>query len=434
MAKVKFIVQSKKEAGNIYAQFSINRQTVLKRKTGFDISLSEWNKKTGFPMGRNDNSKKLKSNLKNLEILIEDTHNIDVNKGIEFTGEWLQELINKFNNKTPLTNIDYLTNCIQKYIDDAPYKENQKKETGLTVGRVQNIKLFKSTILRYEAKTPSKKQILIKDINLQFVEKFKAWLFEQNYSANYVGKNIANLKTILIDAEKNGIKLSINIKNIKRIAESKTPEQIIYLTEQEQEQIKKATLLREAHKNARRWLLLGCLIGQRGSDLLSIKESNIKEIQGFKIIELKQQKTGKLVAIPLIPEALEIINDGLPYEISLTKFNQYLKDICEIAELNNPIKGRIKEKSRSATTFKTLEKFNFISSHVCRRSFATNFYGRIPTPVLMNITAHGTEEVFLKYIGKTTYDNAYQMLEYFSKLAPKDKTPQLEVIHNTGTK
>jgi hypothetical protein len=52
----------------------------------------------------------------------------------------------------------------------------------------------------------------------------------------------------------------------------------------------------------------------------------------------------------------------------------------------------------------------------------------------MNITAHGTEKVFLAYIGKTTYDNAYQMLEYFSKLATKPKTAQLEVIHNTGTK
>ena len=52
----------------------------------------------------------------------------------------------------------------------------------------------------------------------------------------------------------------------------------------------------------------------------------------------------------------------------------------------------------------------------------------------MNITAHGTEKMFLSYIGKTTYDNAYQMIEYFSKLAPKVKQPQMEVIHNTGTK
>ena len=48
----------------------------------------------------------------------------------------------------------------------------------------------------------------------------------------------------------------------------------------------------------------------------------------------------------------------------------------------------------------------------------------------MNITAHGTEKVFLKYIGKTTYDNAYQMLEYFSKLAPKQTIKQTGVVHN----
>ncbi|MNE83018.1 hypothetical protein D3C80_1797950 [compost metagenome] len=51
----------------------------------------------------------------------------------------------------------------------------------------------------------------------------------------------------------------------------------------------------------------------------------------------------------------------------------------------------------------------------------------------MNITAHGTERMFLSYIGKTTYDNAYQMLDYFSKLAPKTKEPQLEVIRNIGS-
>jgi hypothetical protein len=54
--------------------------------------------------------------------------------------------------------------------------------------------------------------------------------------------------------------------------------------------------------------------------------------------------------------------------------------------------------------------------HVCRRSFATNFYGKIPTSVLMNITGHGTESI-LNYIGKTTYDNAYQMLEYFEVIS-----------------
>jgi len=77
-------------------------------------------------------------------------------------------------------------------------------------------------------------------------------------------------------------------------------------------------------------------------------------------------------------------------------------------------------------------KYELIGSHVCRRSFATNFYGKIPTPILINITGHGTEKMFLKYIGKTSYDNAYQMVKYFSKLSSKSKKePQLEVVKTT---
>ncbi len=136
----------------------------------------------------------------------------------------------------------------------------------------------------------------------------------------------------------------------------------------------------------------------------------------MKIIELKQQKTGKLVAIPLLPEAIKIIESGLPYKINLEHFNKYSKDVCEIAKINTIVKGKMRIDEKRTLTTGYYQKWQVISSHVCRRSFATNFYGRIPTSVLMNITAHSTETVFLNYIGKTTYDNAYQMLEYFKKL------------------
>lgn len=435
MATIRFILRSENENSNIFVRYSIDRKTRLIKKTGFIINSKDWFVKDGHgqPRQRNDELKALKIKLDRLSTSLETAFNNSVSNGLTLTGEWLQEQIDIFNNKKPVIELDVLTNYIQKYIDEAPYKQNQKKETGLSSGRVQNVKLFKNTIERYEAENFKGKSILIKDINLQFVEKFKIWLFSQKYAVNYVGKNIANLKTICLDAYKNDIETSSQLKNIKIVSEKKAPEQIIVLTEQEQDKIKDAVLLREALVNARKWLLLGCLIGQRGGDLLNITDKNIKELNGIKIIELKQQKTGKLVAIPLLPDALEIIESGLPYKISLARFNEYIKDVCEIAEINEPITGKIKVTSRNPLKVETKPKFHFITSHVCRRSFATNFYGRIPTPILKNITAHGTEQMFLSYIGKTTYDNAYQMIEYFSKLAPKEKTPQLEVIHNTGT-
>lgn len=451
MAKSIFFLQSDKSPANIYIRFSIENGNVLKRKTGFSINPKDWknssvkkrpkaktetsskNKlvaiyKPGLPNDKSPESRNLKADLNNMSNFIGNAFNKAVSLGIELNGEWLQDQIDIFNNKKPVLELDVLTNYIQKYIDEAPYKSNQKKETGLSNGRVQNLKLFKNTIERYQNEVFRGKRILIKDVNLQFVENFKIWLFKQNYSVNYVGKNIANIKTICTDAFKNDIETSSQLKNIKGISESKKPEQVIILSEEEQEKIKEATLMREALINARKWLLLGCLIGQRGGDLLSITEKNIKELNGIKIIELKQQKTGKLVAIPLLPEAVEIVESGMPYKISLARFNEYIKDVCEIAEINEIITAKIKVTSKKPMELKTLEKFNFITSHVCRRSFATNFYGRIPTPILMNITAHGSERVFLAYIGKTTYDNAFQMVEYFSKLKPKEKTSQLQVV------
>jgi len=417
MATLKYLLQSKSENSQIYIRYSIDRKKVLWRKSGHVIDSKYWSETLSQPVQKTDALKNLKSKLDKLSIFINDRYNDGVSAGMEFTGEWLQLQIDLFNKKTPVVELDILTNYIQKYIDEAPFKQNQKKELGLSKGRIQNLKLFKNTILKYELEALKGRSILVKEVNLQFLEKYKMWMFVKEYSTNYVGKNIANFRTICRDAFKNDIETSIQVKNFKGISESKEPQDIIVLSEAEQEEIKKAVLTREALINARKWLLLGCLIGQRAGDLLSITESNIKEISGAKIIELKQQKTGKLVAIPLLPKAIEIIESGMPYKISLSRFNEYIKDVCKEAELNSPTKWRKKETQGEPSVIKVSPKHEAISSHVCRRSFATNFYGRIPTPILMNITAHGTERMFLSYIGKTTYDNAHQMLEYFSRLS-----------------
>jgi integrase len=133
---------------------------------------------------------------------------------------------------------------------------------------------------------------------------------------------------------------------------------------------------------------------------------------------MTQRKTKKPVAIPLFDEALKLVENGLPKKISLEHFNQYSKDICAIAEINTLVKGKMRIDEKRTLTAGYYQKWQVISSHVCRRSFATNFYGKYPTSMLMNVTGHATEAMFLKYIGKTTYDNAYQMLEYFKKLQP----------------
>ena len=45
-------------------------------------------------------------------------------------------------------------------------------------------------------------------------------------------------------------------------------------------------------------------------------------------------------------------------------------------------------------------KYELITSHCFRRSFATNYYKKIPTAVLMSITGHSKESLFLSYINQ----------------------------------
>ena len=83
--------------------------------------------------------------------------------------------------------------------------------------------------------------------------------------------------------------------------------------------------------------------------------------------------------------------------------------------------------------FGKFPKHKLVTSHICRRSFSSNFYGDIPTALLKSITGHSTEKQFLEYIGKSETDQAEQLAEYWTKEALKSKKqPQLTVLNKAN--
>ena len=68
------------------------------------------------------------------------------------------------------------------------------------------------------------------------------------------------------------------------------------------------------------------------------------------------------------------------------------KELIRLVKVYNP-----KTKRKEVGIY---PKYELITSHICRRSFATNYYKHIPTPILMEITQHSKEETFYSYIGK----------------------------------
>jgi integrase len=314
------------------------------------------------------------------------------------------------------------------------------KNIGQLCGTVQKYTTLKHKIEDFEKF--KKKQFYVKDINTKFRNDLITYLRNvDKLNNNSAGRYIKFLKTVCFDAKNNGIETHEQLKQIKGYTEEATK---VFLSVDELEKIDKTVFLRPALENAKNWLMIGCYTGQRVSDLLKMTKENIVKRGEVELIELKQVKTNKRVSIPVLPETKEILNRNkgeFPAKISAQKFNNHLKDLCKLAGLNELTEGAIlvdldegnetikKGEHKWRKQHGTYPKHELITSHVCRRSFATNFYGNMPTPLIMSITGHSTETQFLEYIGKSEDDSAIQFLEYYMKQAQMNKKePQMTVL------
>lgn len=435
MATIKFLLQTKSDNAPIYLRLSLGRGNSLKRKTGLTINPKEWSKTTGKPKQTTGNNKNITSKLDKLSIAIYDRVNQASSTGTEITGDWLKHQIDiHFERTIENKKSELVIDAIQSIIDRASTRNNGKRDIGLSKSRINAYKSLKRVFEFYQRK--KKEQYKVKDVGVAFSNEFLIYLKDnRNYSDGTALKFISDLKTVCLDAEINEIPTHKTLNKIS--APTPKNKSVIYLSPSELEQIansEKITSL--ALQNARKWLLLGCNIGQRGGDLLNITQDNFVTRGGYEVIELTQQKTGKNVTIPVLDTTKEILKSGLPYKISLPKLNEYLKEVCELAEINEMTEGGIIEVTEEEKGNKQMRKVygkypkhKLITSHVCRRSFATNNYGVLPTSLIMQITAHSTEKTFLNYIGKDRLDYAQQIADYYKLQAQKSKKePQLQVI------
>jgi len=424
MATIKFLLQGKSISTPIYLRLSLGRNNVIKRKTGLNINPKNWSNDTGLPKQNNADNKNLLTELKDLETIILKKLNEANTKGNEISGDWLLHQIDlHFERINETEQSELLTDAIQSIIDEVDTRKNAKGGIGLSKSRKNAYSSLKKMIIEYQ----KNQRFKVKDVNVKFAKDFLNYLLKtKGYQKSYALKKIADLKTVCHDAELNGIETNIQFKKI----DSTKPknENILYLTPTELNAIKKANLLNEAHKNARKWLLLGCNIGQRGGDLLNLNENSFVTRNGLNVIELRQQKTGKNVTIPVLETTKDIIKSGLPYKISIQKLNKHIKEICKLAEIDEMIQGSkitVTEKGKGNKQKRKIngiyKKWELMSSHVCRRSFATNLYGTLPTPLIIQITAHSSEKMLLNYIGKNSLDYAQQIADFYTLQALKEK-------------
>ncbi|OFZ01848.1 MAG: hypothetical protein A3K10_00970, partial [Bacteroidetes bacterium RIFCSPLOWO2_12_FULL_31_6] len=257
------------------------------------------------------------------------------------------------------------------------------------------------------------KPILISDINENFKTEFVNYYKLKKYNTNTIQRELSFIKTFCRHARSNGLETSTQLDSLIL---QKAKVEKIYLTFAELEQIEKAKIKNEALKNAREWLIISCFTGQRVSDFLKFTKDMIRIEDGVKLIEFTQKKTGKIMSVAVHPKVQQILdknNGNFPYTISDQRYNEHIKDVCKEAKLTTKVQGGKLNPETNRKVSGIYPKHELVSSHIGRRSYATNYYGKIPTPLLMNVTGHSSEAMFLEYIGKTQTQQAKDLANYY---------------------
>jgi integrase len=452
---IQFRLRSKANKNvSIKVRVSINRENVFELNTGFTINPNDWSEPNQRPIPSNTKKRptgnkdletafdehqifkqRLHENLDKLESYIFKEQNKDLGSNTLIDKFWLESKIIECFDRIEKTDTGLITNYIQDLIDNASTRKVKIKggyRLGLSKSRINSYESTKNILIEYQKKI--KKQVHFIDIDETFIDKMTNWLYKiETYATNTASKHIANIKTVCTEAERKG-KIQVNpyAKNIVIFTESDEDRFIQTLSFDELETIRTTKLTSEAYNNARKWILLGCEFGQRGGDLMNITKENVRYKGDFLYLDITQQKTKKDVTIPIIaPHVIDIVENSFPYKISTQKLNLYIKKVCEIAKINAMTEGKIYDSKTKRKVLKFYEKHKLITSHSFRRSYCSNYYKKIATPILMAISGHQKESVFLKYINKPEDKDANADLfrALYEKLN-EDKKPQMKLIKN----
>lgn len=417
MATVNFLYRSTKQKANLSLRLLFRhdeKDFVFAANTKVEVSKEYWTKKHNQKRPKDieiaNEQNKTNNELNRIENFVLKAFNT-VNP-TSISKSWLKSQIDHYYNP-PKQNIEIpknLVNYIDYYIE---YRKHELKE-----GLIKKIKVTKHKLERFEL--DRKKTILISDVNDNFKNEFVTYCKTEKYANNTTERDLAAIKTFCKHARFIGLETHHQLDNLRLEKEKALT---IYLSFEELEKINAIDKekLTESLENARDWLIISCYTGQRISDFMRFNKEMIRIEKDKPLIEFTQKKTGKIMTVPLHHKVVEILEkrEGqFPYAISDQKYNDYIKDVCKIAKINQKVIGSRKtEIMPNSKIYRkeigNFEKHELVTSHIGRRSFATNFYGKIPTMYLINVTGHSTEKMFLNYIGKSNKDLAMELINYF---------------------
>jgi integrase len=417
-----------KENNSIFIRFKEGNKFDLESSIGIKVPKGKFSLKLQRINYIEDrNVDELNKKIRQLKTYVLDTYSTDSLEGVIINNKWLKSTINncfKIITKDHKQNEKQFLSAFLDYFIEYSKKRLDNPNNPIKNRTIQHYQTTKNKLIDYEEQI-NKKHVKLIDVDMFFHEGFTEYLETvQKLNPNTIGGYLNVIKRACSKAELKGYQVNPLYKS-KDFTIPSNKSLDTYLTLSEIHKIYEKKFDKEYLDNARDWLIIGVWTGFRVSDLLTLNKTNIDG----DYIQKDTLKTDFPVYVPMhkhVKSILEKRKGKFPRKISDQKFNNFIKEICFEVGLLNEIKGskmcsvKIEENGKKKTIFRKVigkyKKYELISSHCCRRSFASNHYGKLDTLTIMKITGHKTESQFLKYIKVTPREYAERLKEYWKKI------------------
>ena len=218
-----------------------------------------------------------------------------------------------------------------------------------------------------------------------------------------IGKQLSFLKWFLRWSFKQGMH-SNNAYDTFKPKLKDTQKKIIFLTWEELNRLREFKIppTKQALERMRDVFLFQCFTGLRYSDVFNLRRSDIKGDH----IEVTTVKTSDSLIIELNDHSKAILekyknvefeNDKALPVITNQKMNDYLKELAELAEINEPVRQTYYKGNERID--EVTPKYALLGTHAGRRTFICNALALgIPPQVVMKWTGHSDYKAMKPYI------------------------------------
>lgn len=469
MAKINFLYRGKNETGKLSIRLIHSKEIDIRISTPLTSKKEYWFKRT-TKNGKTKTVHKKLSELSNstgiqknhktlLEAIEKDILNAfsqDYNNGGTITADWLK---NQIDNHTEVLDTKKKIKEVADKQKTAQEKEAQRKafikNENLLLTAIEKMfikyatnnrelkkyKVTHSLITRYQEH--KKKNITTQEVGQAFADLFKNWaLLDMKYSKSYINAQLKKMRASVLYAyqndEKDIIKISKTLTSFSFFKLEKKDKIVITLNYDELDKIDRKTITDARLLDAKKAILIGCETGLRYSDMNKLIDANIKNVDGVNYWKFRTEKTDAIVQITITDRITYLINKyGLPktnYPNNGVKLNKDIKNVCELAEIDEKIKGSkakvivVKGKKEIRNTTEHHPKHELITTRTFRRSFATNYYGKIDTSLIRAITGHSTEAQLRAYINVNDETNIQRSKEQIDKFHKEREANKKETL------